>query len=331
MMVPLLCPVCDQVLAQTDTGQFYCIACGNQPPETCGIPDLRNAAQSARDPDVVIVQQMLIAYHAADYNQLLDIRLKAAPTFKDLVGHEVGYMRTQVERGQAMIDMFQSRLVEHFGPAGRASTVLDLGCGSGGSLLALAKNYEHVVGIDPSLPDLLLAAKLLESNQITNVTLIQAYGQHLPFASQCFDCATAVNVLEHVFDVDRVLGEIHRVLRPGGRFVADSRNRLDLFLPEPHVKLRWVGLLPRRWASHYVYWRRGVPYEVTYLLSYADLQRGLRQSFGRGARITFPKVSAYGSPARVDEWLSRLEHAPILNGLALRIFPSHLVLAERLP
>ncbi|HET7088910.1 MAG TPA: class I SAM-dependent methyltransferase [Anaerolineae bacterium] len=277
---------------------------------------------------MAIVEQLVACYQQATYAELIDIRLRGAPTFGDLIGHEVDYLLTQNERGRGMVGMFQTRLAQFFGPTSRAAA-LDIGCGSGASLLALAERYDQVVGIDPSLPDLMLARKALETEGITNIQLIQAYGQRIPFPDGSFDYVNALNVLEHVFDLSAVLREAYRVLRPAGGFGADSRNRYDLFLPEPHVKIRWVGLLPRRWAKRYVRWRRGVGYDATRLLSYAELRRDLHRHFGRRYKIVFPYACAYGSPAWIDRWLSRLERMPILRDLALWVFPSHLVLARR--
>ena len=50
--------------------------------------------------------------------------------------------------------------------------------------------------------------------------------QALPFPDASFDCAVAAWMLYHVPDVDRALGELARVLRPGGRLVAVT-NYLD--------------------------------------------------------------------------------------------------------
>ncbi|MGH2521891.1 MAG: methyltransferase domain-containing protein [Anaerolineales bacterium] len=293
-----------------------------------GIPDLRGPGVIGLEVDEIIVEQMLANYDRATYAELLDLRLHGAPTFGDLIGHETAYHLDQAERGREMVSMFQIRLAEFFGTSAQA-LALDIGCGSGASLVALAESYQHVAGIDPSLPDLILAQKALEARKVANVQLVQAYGQRLPFPDQAFDYVNALNVLEHVFDFDSVLCEIYRVLKPGGGFAADSRNRFDLLLPEPHVKIRWVGWLPRRWAKTYVRWRRGVGYEATQLLSLADLRRGLDRRFGSGYRIVFPHVSAYGGPAWVESWLARLEHMPIMRDLVLWIFPSHLVLAKR--
>lgn len=328
MTPTIICLTCGQSLDASAPEVATCTGCGQRYPQVLGIPDLRGP-EAVNDPaEASIVEKMLAAYPQADFAGLVDIRMRNAPTYGDLRGHEMGYLLTLDERGRGMVEMFHSRAVEYFPPAGNEAA-LDVGCGSGASLLVLAKQYKTVAGLDPSLPDLILARKALEAEGITNFQLVQAYGQRVPYTDQSFDYINALNVLEHVFEPESVLAECYHLLKPGGIFAADSRNRFDLFLPEPHVKIRWVGFLPRRWTRRYVRWRLGVGYDATRLLSYGELRRGLRKSFGREHRIVFPYVNAYGGPPWVNGWLRRLEHLLVLSTLALWVFPSHLALARR--
>jgi len=50
-------------------------------------------------------------------------------------------------------------------------------------------------------------------------------GEQLPFADNSFDYVSCCDVLEHVQDVDAVLDEISRVLKPDGLFFYDTINR----------------------------------------------------------------------------------------------------------
>ena len=62
-------------------------------------------------------------------------------------------------------------------------------------------------------------------------------GESLSFASASFDVVVAADVLEHVDDLPRVLGEVSRVLRPGGCFLFDTINRTWL----ARLILVWLG------------------------------------------------------------------------------------------
>ena len=57
----------------------------------------------------------------------------------------------------------------------------------------------------------------LQAQGIVAVELLQADAQHLPFADEAFDAVLCVNVLEAVPDRLRALGEMRRVMKPGGR------------------------------------------------------------------------------------------------------------------
>lgn len=114
------------------------------------------------------------------------------------------------------------------------AAVLDLGAGSGVAALAAAKaagSRGFVVAFDPSLEMLRLA----RGHGLTNVVAGSAPG--LPFANDAFDIAVSNFVLSHVYDCDAALGDIHRVLKSGGKFGATVWGDLK---DEP--RRRWQAL-----------------------------------------------------------------------------------------
>lgn len=88
--------------------------------------------------------------------------------------------------------------------------VLDLGCGGGSPLLQRRKGY-YLVGIDLSLSSLLNAA--CRYNQVYKSPVFP-----LPFPQDCFNCVCSFDLIGHIpeSEKDMVIGEIHRVLKPGG-------------------------------------------------------------------------------------------------------------------
>jgi ubiquinone/menaquinone biosynthesis C-methylase UbiE len=238
------------------------------------------------------------------------------------------YNQTLQERGYQFHRMFKCRL-ERYLVSPHLGTVLDIGCGTGAGTVVLAAESRHVVGLDIHLPSLIVAKKHIESQGLSNVTLVRGSALRMPFSSETFDYAMAINVLEHIFEPSAMLSEVLRVLTAGGVFGGDSRNRFDLFFPEPHVKLRLVGFLPRSWMAPYVRWRRGVSYNNTWLLSYGDLQHALRAVLDHEWHIVMPDVRAYGFPEWVGwlgEWVDRIG---LLRSLFIRLSPTHLVLVRR--
>jgi SAM-dependent methyltransferase len=97
-----------------------------------------------------------------------------------------------------------------------ARRVLDIGCGEGqiSRLAAALPGVERVVGVDPTAAQLALAAA-----RGGGVALARAGAAALPFPDRSFDTVIACLVFEHITAVDDALGEVGRVLAPGGRFV----------------------------------------------------------------------------------------------------------------
>jgi ArsR family transcriptional regulator len=96
-------------------------------------------------------------------------------------------------------------------------TVADLGCGTGDLAARLARQVRRVHAIDRSAAMLRAARRRVDD--LPNVTLHQAALDDLPLADGSCDAALLLLVLTYAEDVDPVLAEAARVLRPGGRLV----------------------------------------------------------------------------------------------------------------
>jgi SAM-dependent methyltransferase len=90
--------------------------------------------------------------------------------------------------------------------------VLDLGCGDG-HFGAVGLPRPPKVGLDP------WAGPLAEARRRGAYRLLtHADGRRMPFADAAFATVVSNSVLEHIPDVEPVLAEVARVLRPGGHF-----------------------------------------------------------------------------------------------------------------
>ena len=97
---------------------------------------------------------------------------------------------------------------------GSGELLVDVGCGGG--LLADGDviSYFHV-GVD-------LVESALKVARLRSVVPVRADVSRLPLESGCADVVVAGEILEHVVDVEAVVGEVCRVLRPGGTVVIDT-------------------------------------------------------------------------------------------------------------
>lgn len=92
--------------------------------------------------------------------------------------------------------------------------VADLGCGTGNAAEHLAPWVRRVVAVDRSEPMLEAARKRLAG--VSNVEFVAGELEELPLGDASVDAAVCALVLHHVEEPGRVLGEMRRVLRPGG-------------------------------------------------------------------------------------------------------------------
>lgn len=101
---------------------------------------------------------------------------------------------------------------------------LDIGCGGGFLAEEFARLGCRVVGVDPSAVSIETARRHATASGLT-IDYRTGTGEHLPVADGEFDLAYCCDVLEHVSDLDAVISETSRALKPTGLFLFDTINR----------------------------------------------------------------------------------------------------------
>jgi ubiquinone/menaquinone biosynthesis C-methylase UbiE len=133
----------------------------------------------------------------------------------------------QQERNEIILDLLRG---------GGDMRVLDVGCGTGVMIDALAARFETILGLDASLEMMSGVDRTPRMKLKKPVLLVMGDAESLPFTDGSMDRIVCRSILHHAESVDRALAEVYRVLRPGGRVaVAEPMN------DNPLLRLaRWI-------------------------------------------------------------------------------------------
>ncbi len=166
--------------------------------------------------------------------------------------------------------------------------ILEVGCGTGGLLVAAARRGITIEGVDIASRWLVVARRRLDDHGLS-VPLTAASADRLPWPDASFATVVADSVIEHCDDPSEALKEWRRVIRPGGRLVLWSPNRFTIGV-DPHVRLWGIGFLPRLLADAYVGSRRGGAW-VPRTLSARAIRRLVSDAGFRSIDVGPPAIS----------------------------------------
>lgn len=156
---------------------------------------------------------------------------------------DVGYSKETLDRlPEAFIESFTgANNPQPFVDLKEGEVVLDLGCGAGLDLYFYARAVGEkgkAYGLDISAEMIDKAKANIESVGLKNVEFVCGSSDKLPFEDDFFDIVASNGIYNLSPDKEKVLAEVHRVLKPGGRTVfseivlkdklsEDIRNNVD--------------------------------------------------------------------------------------------------------
>jgi SAM-dependent methyltransferase len=236
-------------------------------------------------------------------------------------------------------------------PGQPAAAMLDFGCGAGALVEAARAEGLDMVGADVYYGGSQDRA-LAEKAGLIGSAILESHEGYLPFPGESFDLVVNNQVLEHVPDLDATLGELDRVLKPGGTLLSlfparDVLREGHIGIPLAHRfrkgsrarflytwALRSLGLgtwkeeAPdsRQWAADKLRWID------TY--TFYRSRREIRHSFGAHFRSEAREPDYVRYRLRDVAWrapLARLIDLPIVGAAASAVFRklAFLVLVSR--
>ncbi|MDP9024737.1 MAG: bifunctional demethylmenaquinone methyltransferase/2-methoxy-6-polyprenyl-1,4-benzoquinol methylase UbiE, partial [Candidatus Eremiobacteraeota bacterium] len=142
-------------------------------------------------------------------------------------------------------ERWRRRAIALLGPP-RAGSILDLCCGTGDVVFHLLRTDPslHVTGIDFCTPMLDGARVRARKEARGDAAFLEGDVMSLPFDDASFDGATMGFSLRNVVDIDQVLREVVRVLRPGSRFVNLDVSKAPGALWKRMFDVYFYGMVP---------------------------------------------------------------------------------------
>lgn len=186
-----------------------------------------------------------------------------ASDFKDIDGTEEVQKFVQCLRLQQSLESYhrykhttfeQMQLVA-------GASVLELGCGTGEDVIALAKqvgNRGRVIAVDRSQAMLNQAMSSTENLGLP-IEFVLADAQQLPFPDNTFDAARVDRTLQHIANPKSAIDEMARVVRPRGSVVAVEPDWGSFVIDSPMRPLtrllldHWCDAFPSGWVGRQLF------------------------------------------------------------------------------
>ncbi len=323
MRIPsFVCPRCHGALERA-TESYRCIPCAAEYPVVLGIPDFRLFPDPwiGLEDDRTKARRLSELVRGRSFADAVRIYWEITPsTSRPLAERFTQHVVGAAARANDWLEWIDRAE----GPAS-GGCWLDVGCGTADIVAAGAGRGLTIVGVDIALRWLVIAARRPELEH-RGMQLVCANGEHLPFADESFVRVVSLGTLEHCRDADRVIADSKRVLRRGGLLRVRTVNRYSL-LPEPHVGVWGVGLVPRRWADDYVRRVSDQRYQHHRPLSARELARGFHRAglsdvqVGAAAVLAADRARLAGGMRWLVPLYERLREARIVGSMIRWVAP----------
>ncbi len=178
----------------------------------------------------------------------------------------------------------------------RGARVADVGCGGGLLSEALAKAGARVTGIDLGEKVIEIARLHMHESRLENPNLdidyrVQSSAELAAAEPESFDAVCCMELIEHVPDPAALVGDLARMVKPGGVVVMSTLNRTPAAFGAAILGAEYIMRMLPRGTHHYAQFLK--PSELGRLMRHAGLE--------------IDDVSGLGyNPLNRKAWLSRI-------------------------
>jgi ubiquinone/menaquinone biosynthesis C-methylase UbiE len=157
--------------------------------------------------------------------KLVTTQVQSTADIRDFFNHCAHAYAEQHGHPERLLN-YRIALIKKYARPAKDEVVLDVGCGNGHHLEALAGDIGHGIGVDLSPAMIEVAqARLQNSPWQGKLSFVTDDGERLgTLAEGSIDLAICVGALEHMLDKSAALANAHRILKPGGRFFCLTLN-----------------------------------------------------------------------------------------------------------
>lgn len=202
---------------------------------------------------------------------------------KERTREEFSRQASQLLKSDSFTDTEVLARIAKAAEAAPGRKLLDVGCGPGIVVEALARRGATVTGLDLTPTMLANARKRCEEAGLANVDFHEGEADNLPFSDETFDGVVSRLTIHHFENPREVLDEMRRVLRPGGRLVI-----ADIVSPEDPDKAKLHNALETlRDPTHVQAWSNGALIEMI-----------------EAAEFALDAVAEWLKPRTFDEWIA---------------------------
>jgi len=144
----------------------------------------------------------------------------------------------------------------------KTDTILNIGCGYNPQAVLFAEKVREIYSIDSDENNVKIASLVVKKYNLKNIYTKEGDITKLDYFDNFFDIVLAIDVLEHVKDIDMGLKEIYRVVKRNGTAIVTAPLLEEKYTQifNFFYKMKHKKMLKKRWTEEN--YRRSIPYYI---------------------------------------------------------------------